>query len=110
MPAKIGDQAKTVSRPWRRFLRFSEWGLIILLLVAGAGLGWIVRSARIQREAVAAILDAGGCVSYEWDVWDWNDRPGRPGREPWGPRWLVKLIGIDYFGNVADVDFPWGQT
>ncbi len=44
-----------VSRPWQRFLRFSVRGLIVLVLVIGAGLGWIVRSAQVQREAVAAI-------------------------------------------------------
>ena len=44
-----------VSHPWRRFLRFSVRGLIVVVLVIGAGLGWIVRQAHIQRDAVAAI-------------------------------------------------------
>jgi internalin A len=35
-------------------------GLILLVLVVGVWLGWIIRSARIQREAVAAIQRAGG--------------------------------------------------
>jgi hypothetical protein len=39
---------KTISRPWRRYLRFSVRGLIVLVLLIGAGLGWTVRSARIQ--------------------------------------------------------------
>ena len=47
--------AVPVARPWRRFLRFSVRGLIVLVLVIGVWLGWLVRSARIQREAVAAI-------------------------------------------------------
>jgi hypothetical protein len=38
--------AGPVSRPWRRFLRFSVRALIVLVLVVGAGLGWVVRSAR----------------------------------------------------------------
>ena len=54
------DQAKPVSRPWRRFLRFSVRGMIVVVLVIGGWLGWLVRSARIQREAVAAIEEAGG--------------------------------------------------
>ena len=47
--------AVPVARPWRRFLRLSVRGLIVLVLVIGAGLGWLVRSAHIQRDAVAAI-------------------------------------------------------
>ena len=62
------DQAKPVRRPWQRFLRFSVRGLIVLVLVIGAGVGWLVRSARIQRDAVAAIQNAGGSVSYDWVI------------------------------------------
>jgi hypothetical protein len=55
--------AGTDARPWQRFLRFSVRGLIVVVLVIGVWLGWLVRSARIQREAVAAIRIAGGNVS-----------------------------------------------
>jgi hypothetical protein len=43
------------SRPSRRYLSFSLRGLIVLVLAAGAGMGWFVRQARLQREAVAAM-------------------------------------------------------
>jgi hypothetical protein len=59
-------RAETVSRPWRRFLRFSVRGLIVVVLMAGVWLGWIVESARTQRETVAAIKSAGGAVCYDW--------------------------------------------
>ena len=58
------DQANLGSHPWRRFLRFSVRGMIVLVLVIGGWLGWIVRSARIQRDAVAAIQRTGGSVQY----------------------------------------------
>jgi hypothetical protein len=54
--------ADPIPRPWRRFLRFSVRGLIVLVLVVGAGLGWIVHPAHVQRDAVAAITMAGGLV------------------------------------------------
>ncbi len=38
------------SRPWRSYVRFSLRGLIVLVLVIAAGMGWIVRQARLQRE------------------------------------------------------------
>ena len=56
--------AGRASRPWRRLLRFSVRGLIVLVLSIGLGTGWLVRSARIQQEAVAAIQAAGGTVQY----------------------------------------------
>jgi internalin A len=89
------------SRPWWRFVRFSLRGLMVLVLVAGAGLGWYVRSARIQRQAVAAIEQAGGSVAYEWDLQ--NGKRIANGK-PWWPEWLVNLVGVDYFGSVVAVD------
>jgi hypothetical protein len=40
--------------------------LFVLVLVFGIWLGWLVRSARIQRDAVVAIRQAGGLVTYNW--------------------------------------------
>ncbi len=94
------DPAKPVSRSWRRFLRFSVRGLIVVVLVIGGWVGWIVRSAQIQREAVAAIANAGGIVSYDWE---WYDGKPKPGRKPWAPQWLVDLIGVNYFGHITEV-------
>ena len=103
------DQAKPVSRPWRRFLRFSVRGLFVLVLVIAAALGWIVRSARIQREAGAAIDRAGGSVTYDWN---WRNGDEVRGGEPWASKWLVDLIGVDYFGHVSAVWLcvPWQVT
>jgi internalin A len=88
--------------PWRRYLRFSVRGLIVLVLVIGLGMGWIVRSARIQREAVAAIRKAHGSVAYDWQL---KSGYGAFGEPPW-PRWLVHTLGVDYFGSVVSVDIP----
>jgi hypothetical protein len=55
----------TVSRSRRSFLRFSLRGLIVLVVVVGVGLGWVVRQAHVQRDAVAAIVGAGGAVRYD---------------------------------------------
>ena len=89
-----------IARPWRRFLRLSVRGLIVVVLVIGSWLGWLVRSARIQREAVAAIQKAGGHVFYDWE---WTNGNSIPARNPWAPRWLIDLIGVDYFDHVTYV-------
>ena len=50
----------------RHRLRLNVRGLLILVLVVGGWLGWVARSARTQREAVAAIQLQGGWVYYDW--------------------------------------------
>jgi hypothetical protein len=97
----VTDQAKPDPLPWRRFLRFSVRGTIFVALVIGLWLGCLVRSARIQREAVAVIARSdAGAVSYDWDHGAGNRcAPGRP----WAPSWLVDPIGVDYFGHVRYV-------
>ena len=69
------------------------------MIVIGAGLGWLVREAHIQRDAVLAIQRAGGAVEY-----DWESGPGRRTKKP-EPGWLADLIGVDYFGHVTRVRF-----
>ena len=92
--------AESVPRPWRRFMRFSVRRLIVLVLVVGAALGWIVRGARIQREAVSEIRRAGGTVKYNWDE---SNGMFIASHKPWAPGWLVNLVGVDYFGHVTTV-------
>jgi hypothetical protein len=76
-------------------------GLIVLVLIIGAGLGWLVRSARIQREAVVAIQSAGGRVYYSWTYKDGQslDITG----PPW-PAWLVRHLDANYLGHVTVVE------
>ena len=90
---------RTASRNWRHRLRINLRGLIVLVLVIGALLSWLVRSARVQHEAVAAIQKVGGKVGYNWERKKQWIRGGRP----WAPRWLVQTLGVDYFGHVAVV-------
>jgi len=96
------DQARPVSRPWRRFLHFSVRGLIVVVLVIGLWFGLIVRPARVQRDAVVAITKAQGSVMYDWE---WSNGKAIPGGKPWAPEWLVDLIGVDYFGHVTEVSY-----
>jgi internalin A len=95
----VAMSAVPVSRSWRKFLRFRVRGLIALVLVIGLGMGWIVRSARTQREAVAAINKAGGLALYDFDSIG-----------PFSPSWLsgwkqriARCLGRDYVGHVVFV-------
>ena len=92
--------AKRISHRWRRLLPFSVRGLVVLVLLIGGWLGWFVRSARIQRDAVRAITSAGGGYAYNCQ---WKNGAMISGGKPWAPQSLVDLIGIDYFSHIAAV-------
>jgi hypothetical protein len=77
------SQPDPVPPRWRRYLRLSVRGLIVLVLAIGAGLGWIVHEAHVQRDAVAAIRKAGGSVTYDWA---WKDGQPISGGRPWAPQ------------------------
>src|SRR5262245_2007903 len=96
------DDPPPDSRRWRLSpRRISVRALMIAVLVLGVGLGWVVHRARVQRDAVAAIEHAGGRVVYDWAWVDGHAAP--PGAGPPAPRWLVDLLGPDYFGHPAAI-------
>jgi hypothetical protein len=95
------------SRTWQGYLRLSIRGLLALVLLIGSGFFWLVRSARIQHDAVAAIEKAGGYVRYDWQ-WK-NGGPKKNGR-PWYPGWLAERVGIDYLSHVVSVTFVGGLS
>jgi internalin A len=78
--------------------------LMVVVLVVGAGLGWVAHRARVQREAVAAITKAGGHVIFDWQ-YDWN----RTDRDTWAadplvqPGWLRRHVGPGFFEKVTSV-------
>ena len=104
---------ETERRPWWRGprVRLSLRVLMILVLVLGGWLGWLVRGARTQREAVAAIQRGGGSVKYDWEWATFRYLPDgrlvqpmpKPGTRPPWPEWLVGRLGPDYFGDIKEV-------
>jgi hypothetical protein len=76
-----------------RYLQISLRGTILLVLLISAGLGWLVRGARIQQEAVTAIKKASGVAFYNIG----------PDGNSWCPAWIVNLIGLDFLGHVTSV-------
>jgi hypothetical protein len=101
--------AVTPRRP-RRFM-FSLRTMMILVLVFGGWLGWFVRSVQVQRDAVAAVKNAGGSVFYDLERRNAGPNPYRRswipdwlgGDQEWLPKWMMRGAGLDYFGNVVEV-------
>ncbi len=83
------------AKPRRRWRQYSLRALLVLTLIVAAIFGWLrYEMDRYQREeeAVAAITNAGGVVSYE-DYSRTGDRRG--------PRWLRPILGDRFFERIA---------
>jgi len=93
-----------------RWLRFNVRTLLLVITVLCVWLGLQVNAARRQRNAVAAILKAGGTVYYDYQIVfetsvQWPIKSFDDTKPPPGPAWLRRQIGDDYFRTVAAVYF-----
>jgi Leucine-rich repeat (LRR) protein len=94
----------TTPEPRRRWLQYSLRTLLALMLVIGCGLAWFahkIQQAWAQREAVKAIEELEGLVSYE-DVSSSTRRTTVV--------WVGKLLGEDLSGDVLYVDLSETQV
>ena len=91
--------------PRRRFpVRLSVRALMGVVVVIAVWLGWYVRGVQTQRKAVAAIANAGGTVAYDWEWGNYDPNISSPQGKPRAPKWVADRIGVDYVGNVVQVD------
>ena len=90
----------TIRSMWRR-PRLNTRAMMALVVLVAMPLGWLVNGAREQREAVAAIGQAGGGITYDWQA---ASRVFEP-VSPRGPRWVRNVLGPDYFDDVVHVSF-----
>ena len=116
-------QAKRQSIPprRRRWLQFSLRTLLALTTVVAVFLGWLgwrLKIARDQAEAVAAIQDTGAYASYDFEMEALNEESSKFGfgsitpvqPDPPAPAWLCQLVGIDFFADVVYVDAERGPS
>ena len=90
---------QTNSTPKRRWFRFNLRTLLIAVVLLSLPLGWLtmkMRQAERQRRVVETIREAGGEVSYGYQV---------RGLESPAPAWLVGLMGVDFFSDLSQIDF-----
>ena len=92
-------------KPRPRWLQFSLRGLLLLMVVISAPLGWFAwkrERLRAQREAIQAIESLGGLAIYDLE---YSDVPlDASGEIVWpGPARLRRVLGDDAFVHVVDV-------
>ena len=98
----------TPTKPQRRWYQFSLRTFLVLVLLVSIGLSWLAvkrEQANRQREAVKAILDLGGTVSYDYE---WDEFAGK--KESMASARLRSLFGDDLFHDVETVQLRWVQS
>jgi hypothetical protein len=87
----------------RRRFRLSVRALMAVILVIAVALGWYLETVRNQQKAVAAIRQAGGSVTYDWDWGNHDPNITSYGGKPRAPKWLSDRLSADYVANVDHV-------
>jgi hypothetical protein len=91
----------------RHRLKISLRASMLVIVLLGIWLGWQVNKAREQREAVAAIQRYGGWVHYDYEFVNGKLTPGR---SPWAPRWLRRMLGDEFFQEVRQVSLVYDDS
>ena len=102
MPEPRASLIRRLFRP-RLSLRLT---MAAVLLVA-VGLGCVITGARRQAETVEMVRSLGGEVQYDWQYRDFADSGNIP---PPGSKWLLDLVGPDYFHDVTLIQFKSNPT
>ncbi len=113
--ANLDDTGKPAPRRRRWLVRLSLRASMGLVLVLGGALGWVVRRATVQRDAVAAIRATGGTVGYDRGLirtiylYGEQHAPFQPPPSDWW-RWVDDGLGLDYLWTVKMVSLGPGTT
>jgi hypothetical protein len=94
----------------RRFARFNLRTFLIAVTLFCVLLAWWLHRARQQREAVKTIATAGGWVHYDYEIKDIRSGVVDPDAQPWEPRRLLDLIGIDFCHDVVAINMVYYQV
>lgn len=93
------------NRAKRRWLQFRLRTLLIAVLVLSLPLSWFavrMERARRQREAVQAIVKAGGRVFYDYQGDNTEDAFDPSAKSP-NPNWVRALLGDDFLSDATAV-------
>ena len=86
-------------RPKRRWTTFSTRMLLFLIAAMAVWLSWLVPRVQEQARVVDWARRSGVTVSYAYQL----DSKGNfsNAMSPPVPKWLINLIGVDYFSSIV---------
>ena len=86
----------------RRKFQFSLRLMLVLITAFAVWLGWQNSRSTIQRRAVEELKGAGASVVYDFQI----DASGNsvPDASISAPRWLVNVLGEDFFARVIGIN------
>jgi internalin A len=87
-------------KPKLRWYQFSLRSLLVLVTLFGFACSWFavkMKQAKRQQETVEAFkkIDGAGGISYDFEELG--------SHAPLGPKWMHRLLGIDFFANITRV-------
>jgi hypothetical protein len=92
-----------LKKPWWRRIRV--WAMIVVLSLPWLYLALVAHRVNEQRRAIEVVTELNGFFEYDFEF---GSRPAflrlppaRSNASPPAPLWLVRLLGVDYFANVA---------
>ena len=101
----VANMTEPIKR--RRWFRFGLRTLLLAMTVLCVWLGFNVNAARRQKEAVDAILKAGGTVTFSYQCVPVRGNPDTLSLDPNAllttPAWLRACLGDDFFRNTVEV-------
>ena len=86
----------------RRWLRISLRTTLIVLTILCVWLSWHAHRAKEQKVAVNWVLKNGGQVLYTSE-YEHGNQPSVRGTPSFVSKWLIEMLGVDYFSSVAEV-------
>jgi hypothetical protein len=101
------EMSTATNTPRRRRARVSIRATMLIVLAIAIVLGWQVNTAREQQRVVRAIQKYGGWVHYEHEFVNGKLTPGR---SPWAPRWLRRMLGDEFFQTVRQVSLVYDDS
>ena len=87
----------------RRWFQFRLRTLLLATIALNCAFCWVgfnLKQAHVQREAVEAVLRMRGEVFYRYS----NSPFGAASKKSPAPEWLTKVLGDDFWGDVVRVD------
>jgi hypothetical protein len=90
-----------IRRSWFQYSLRSLFILTLFVAIACSFLAVKMRKAENQAYAVKSLRELGWVMLYDYQVVAMRCNPPKPNPTPYGPAWMRRLFGDDFFNNAV---------